>query len=101
MVLCVLPLYKGKGIKTTVRNRTSEGWSDVELMLFLSGKRCIKGVTKEDGGQGSQAEGPALMDTGALLSGHQPVPPTPVIKDTHLQGLTPFQSPPTLFNKLL
>ena len=94
MVLCVLPLYKGKGIKTTVRNRTSEGWSDVELMLFLSGKRCIKGVTKEDGGQGSQAEG-------ALLSGHQPVPPTPVIKDTHLQGLAPFQSPPSLFNKLL
>ena len=73
-------------MKTIVRNLTSEGWSDVELTLFLSGKRCIKGVAKEDGGQGSRAEGPALMHTGALLSGCQPVPPTPVIKDTHLQA---------------
>ena len=55
MVLCVLPLYTGKGMKT-IRNLISDGWSNVALMLFLSGKTCMNSVAKEDRRQGSQAE---------------------------------------------
>ena len=54
-------------MKTIVRNLTSEGWSDVELTLFLSGKRCIKGVAKEDGGQGSA---PAACCACMYVCGH-------------------------------